>query len=105
MNGLNGRHGTIADREGVQAVIKRIGWMLAGIVIGVLATSLLGPVMAQKTADQSRIKWYDLDNQNQAMENTVGHVSFLRDNKNNACWVVINGRSLSVVPAPATSCQ
>lgn len=80
-------------------VAKRIGWILTGFLIGVLATSSVGHVRAQQGAkkpDRLRVteEFHVPDR---------SPFEFLFDTKSNGCWLLSPSNAIAV--APVSACQ
>ncbi len=72
---------------------------MTGILIGVLGTSLLGPVHAQ-TAGQSR--WKEISSEH----TQAGWLTYVKDVKGNTCWLAIGvANGGGIAPAPLNACQ
>jgi|tagenome__1003787_1003787.scaffolds.fasta_scaffold19609826_1 hypothetical protein len=79
-------------------IVTRAGWILIGVLVGVLATHSMSAATVQES-NESRLKLT-------MMPSPIGTIHFLRDTKSNGCWLVIDratGASLAV--APAEACQ
>ncbi len=80
------------------SIVKRGGWVLIGVFLGVLATTSISAVKHQPV-DEARLKTV------MAMS-PLGIVYFVRDTKSDGCWIVFNkDAAVSVATAPAASCQ
>lgn len=81
------------------AMVKRIGWVLAGVLIGVLLT----------TSTQAR---FQLTEPRKArLVQVAGNVvagrsaALIRDMKSDGCWLMINtSDGVTVAQAPAAAC-
>jgi len=82
------------------SILKRVGWILIGILIGGLAGSSMAATNGQ-LPEVPRIKATMA-----APVGAVGFVSFVRDTKSNGCWVVVaKDTALSVAVAPERACD
>jgi hypothetical protein len=82
----------------------RLGWIMVGVLIGVLATSVMGTVRAQQTGAPGR---FVLTETSEMKNSLVYSLFFVRDTKSNACWIAAGGGGAltALAPAPATACQ
>lgn len=75
--------------------VTRGGWILVGVVLGVLATSWIAPTMSAQN-DQARLK-VTLASANFAQ------AAFIKDTKSTGCWFVVANAGVAV--APPEACQ
>jgi len=84
-------------------IVKRIGWLLVGAIIGAIAASTL--TAAQLPALHSERRLISLHS---AGTTDGGSAYFIKDAKTGACWLTIRFRDDSggsLAPAPAASCE
>jgi type II secretory pathway component PulJ len=82
--------------------------ILTGVVIGVIAATMLRPAMAQKASEKPRIHEVRLEVLEGGPATNGQAFSFIRDSKSNGCWMaaIQNGKGVtSLATAPATACQ
>jgi hypothetical protein len=83
-------------------IVKRIGWLLVGAVIGAIVVSTL--TAAQLPPLQSERRLIVLRNAG----SIDGPAYFIKDTKTGACWLTVRFRDDtggSLAPAPAASCE
>ena len=84
-------------------IVKRIGWLLVGAVIGVIAMSTL--TAAQLPPLQSERRLIVLRH---AGPIEYGTAYFIKDAKTGACWLTVrfhNDGGATLAPAPVASCE
>jgi hypothetical protein len=84
-------------------IVKRIGWLLVGAVIGAIAVSTL--TAAQLPPERPERRLIALRN---AGPIEGGTAYFIKDTKTGACWLTFRFRDDSggsLAPAPAASCE
>lgn len=84
-------------------IVKRIGWLLVGAMIGAIAVSTL--TAAQLPPLHSERRLITLRN---AGTTDGGSAYFIKDTKTGACWLTIRFRDDtggSLAPAPMASCE
>ena len=84
-------------------IVKRIGWLLAGAIIGAIAVSTLTAAQLPPLHPDRRL--LSLHN-----AGTVdgGSAYFIKDTKTGACWLTVRFRDDiggSLAPAPPASCE
>ena len=75
--------------------VTRIGWILVGVVLGVLATTWVAPTMSAQN-DRTRLK-VTLASAN------IAQGAFVKDTKSTGCWFVV--ANTGVAMAPPEACQ
>jgi uncharacterized membrane protein YciS (DUF1049 family) len=87
------------QKETDMRIVKRIGWLLAGLVIGVLITTTAHAKIQLPEPRQARIVKV-------ASSGVDGRTfTIVRDTKSDGCWLVINtSDGVAVSQAPATAC-
>jgi hypothetical protein len=87
----------------MKGIIRSIGLMLLGVLIGVLLTGGMTASQPQQ-ASQGRLFFIDA-----GLHNRTSSLTFIRDNKTGSCWLGIErvkGQGItSVADAPNASCQ
>ena len=81
--------------------MKRVGWILIGVVIGVLATSSIGAVKEQFQEPARLSVSY-------ATANNLGAMAaFIKDTKSGGCWLSLRygDSGVSLVTAPPSACE
>ena len=81
------------------ALIKRLGWVIGGMLIGALVTTSIQARVQLPEPRQARLV--------QVAGNVVaGRTAFLmKDTKSEGCWLVINSSDgVAIAPAPASTC-
>jgi|SoiMethySBSTD1v2_1073268.scaffolds.fasta_scaffold817651_2 hypothetical protein len=84
-------------------IVKRIGWLLVGAIIGAIAVSTL--TAAQLPPLHSERRLISLHN---AGTIDSGSAYFIKDTKTGACWLTVrfrNDNGGSLAPAPSASCE
>ena len=84
-------------------IVKRIGWMLVGAVIGAIAVSTL--TAAQLPPERPERRLIVLRS---AGPMEYGTAYFIKDAKTGACWLTVrfhNDSGGTLAPAPAASCE
>jgi hypothetical protein len=82
--------------------MKRIGWILVGVVIGALATGSIAAVRQLPEPPQRRLTILT--------QNTVGTRTayLIKDAKSEGCWLMISPNNsdgtAALAPAPAPAC-
>src|SRR3982751_4701412 len=86
-------------KETDMRIVKRIGWLLAGVAIGVLITTTAHANIQLPEPRQARIVKV-------ASSGVDGRTfTIVRDTKSDGCWLVINtSDGVAVSQAPATAC-
>ena len=82
-------------------IVKRIGWILVGLLIGILAS---GSVRALGTA-QDRPQQRLVSSGGGTMSQSNAY--FIKDTKTGACWLTVRSRddiSSALAPAPTEAC-
>lgn len=98
--GRNSLLAHLPDR--IARIVKPVCWVLTGVLLGVLLTSSLRDVKAQRNTTGSRLVFIEAtNNQNLSM-------LFVLDTKTQTCWLASGGRSgvaSALAPAPAAACR
>jgi hypothetical protein len=84
-------------------IVKRIGWLLVGAIIGAIAVSTLAAAQLPPLHPERRL--ISLHN---AGTTDSGSAYFIKDTKTGACWLTVRFRDDSggsLAPAPAASCE
>ena len=82
--------------------MKRIGWILVGVVIGALATGSMAAVRQLPEPPQRRLVVF--------MDNQIGRrtASLIKDTRGDGCWLMITTGNadgpVAIAPAPASAC-
>ena len=76
---------------------KRLGWVVVGIVIGMLLTRSVGTLMAQQDNTPPRLLYTKV-------ANTLDGIGtgFIKDVKTNSCWLRMG---TAIAPAPNAACD
>jgi hypothetical protein len=85
------------------AIVKRIGWILVGVVIGGGVSATLGAVRASQEAPPRRLAVLPVAG---GVEGGTSY--FIKDTRTGACWLTIRSRddiSAALAPAPPASCE
>ena len=85
------------------SIIKRVGWMLMGIVIGALLTTSVSAMrqqtMSDLTPDRSRLRV-------KTATAGIGLAAFVKDTKSMGCWLVFSkDAGIAITAAPIEACQ
>ena len=83
--------------------MKRIGWILVGVVIGALATGSMAAVRQLPDPPQRRLTIFT---QNTVIGSKTAYL--IKDAKSEGCWLMISSNSsdgpVALAPAPAPAC-
>ena len=83
--------------------MKRIGWILVGVVIGALATGSMAAVRQLPEPPQRRLT---VITQSTVVGSRTAYL--IRDAKSEGCWLMIGSNSpegtVALAPAPAPAC-
>jgi hypothetical protein len=81
------------------STVKRVGWILIGVLIGGLAGSSIAATKAQLPSQSNEMRITST-----MVPTPEGTVVFLKDTKSAGCWLLLrhpNGTSVAVAPAEA----
>jgi len=85
---------------------KRLGLLLIGVVIGIVATTVVGSEAKQQQPDRRRLSM-TMEESAQIPNGTINQIGFIKDRRSGGCWIVIlkGDHGAGVAPAPAPACE
>lgn len=79
------------------SIMKRVGWMIIGMVVGVLLTTSVSAVKQRTPDTRLRLTVVSTD---------LGTATFVKDTKSAGCWLVFSRDvGTAIAQAPPEACQ